>query len=148
MFLPGSGEIRACEKALREKLNMNEDRLALHPLYGDLPFEEQERAIMPSKEQRKIVLATNIAETSLTIEGVQVVIDSGLTRMLRYDPSTGMNRLVTVSVSRASAEQRKGRAGTARTGRLLSPLRQARPAGHAALYPAGDARVRSLPPCS
>ena len=57
------------------------------------------------------MLATNIAETSLTIEGVQVVIDSGLTRMLRYDPATGMNRLVTVSVSRASAEQRKGRAG-------------------------------------
>ena len=111
VFLPGAGEIRACEKALREKLNMNEDRLTLHPLYGDLPFEEQERAIMPSKEQRKIVLATNIAETSLTIEGVHVVIDSGLTRMLRYDPSTGMNRLVTVSVSRASAEQRKGRAG-------------------------------------
>ena len=90
---------------------MNEDRIALHPLYGDLPFEEQERAIVPSRDQRKIVLATNIAETSLTIEGVHVVIDSGLTRMLRYDPATGMNRLVTVPVSRASAEQRKGRAG-------------------------------------
>jgi ATP-dependent helicase HrpB len=111
VFLPGSGEIRACVKELQEALNMNEDRLSLHALYGDLPFEEQERAIMPSKEKRKIVLATNIAETSLTIEGVHVVIDSGLTRVLRYDSSTGMNRLVTVSVSRASAEQRKGRAG-------------------------------------
>jgi ATP-dependent helicase HrpB len=111
VFLPGSGEIRACARELQESLNMKEDRLSLHPLFGDLPFEEQERAILPSKDKRKIVLATNIAETSLTIEGVQVVIDSGLTRMLRYDPSTGMNRLVTAPVSRASAEQRKGRAG-------------------------------------
>jgi ATP-dependent helicase HrpB len=111
VFLPGSGEIRACERQLRESLDMGEDRITLHPLYGDLPFEEQERAILPSKDRRKIVLATNIAETSLTIEGVHIVIDSGLTRMLRYDPATGMNRLVTVPVSKASAEQRKGRAG-------------------------------------
>jgi ATP-dependent helicase HrpB len=111
VFLPGSGEIRSCLKKLQEALNMNDDRISLHALYGDLPFEEQERAIMPSKEKRKVVLATNIAETSLTIEGVHVVIDSGLTRMLRHDASMGMNRLVTVSVSQASAEQRKGRAG-------------------------------------
>ena len=111
VFLPGAGEIRACERELCATLNLIEDRLALHPLYGDLPFEEQERAILPSADHRKIVLATNIAETSLTIEGVQVVIDSGLTRRLQYDPSTGMNRLVTIELSRASAEQRKGRAG-------------------------------------
>ncbi len=111
VFLPGSGEIRACVKELHETVDLDNDRITLHPLYGDLPFDEQERAIMPSKDARKVVLATNIAETSLTIEGVQVVIDSGQTRMLRYDPSTGMNRLVTVPVSRASAEQRKGRAG-------------------------------------
>ena len=111
VFLPGSGEIRACDRQLREALNLDDDRIALHPLYGDLPFEEQERAILPSRDRRKIVLATNIAETSLTIEGVHVVIDSGLTRTLRYDPATGMNRLVTVPVSKASAEQRKGRAG-------------------------------------
>jgi ATP-dependent helicase HrpB len=111
VFLPGSGEIRACVRELHGALDLKEDRIALHALYGNLPFEEQERAIMPSKEKRKIVLATNIAETSLTIEGVHVVVDSGLTRMLRYDPSTGMNRLVTGPVSRASAEQRKGRAG-------------------------------------
>lgn len=110
-FLPGSGEIRSCARELQEGLDLTEERLTLHPLYGDLPFEEQERAIVPSRERRKIVLATNIAETSLTIEGVHVVIDSGLTRSLRYDPSTGMNRLVTMPVSRASAEQRKGRAG-------------------------------------
>ena len=111
VFLPGAGEIRSCAKDLQETLDAREDRIAIHALYGDLPFEEQERAIVPSKERRKIVLATNIAETSLTIEGVHVVIDSGLTRMLRYDPSSGMNRLVTVPVSRASADQRKGRAG-------------------------------------
>jgi ATP-dependent helicase HrpB len=111
VFLPGAGEIRACEQELRASLNLAEERLALHPLYGDLPFEDQERAILPSRDHRKIVLATNIAETSLTIEGVQVVIDSGLTRRLQYDPSTGMNRLVTIELSRASAEQRKGRAG-------------------------------------
>ncbi len=111
VFLPGSGEIRACMKGLRETLDLLEDRLSIHALYGDLPFEEQERAIMPSRDNRKIVLATNIAETSLTIQGVRAVVDSGLTRTLRYDPATGMNRLVTVTLSRASAEQRKGRAG-------------------------------------
>ena len=110
-FLPGAGEIRAAARELQESLDLHESRISLHPLYGDLPFEEQERAILPSKEKRKVVLATNIAETSLTIEGVHVVIDGGLTRELRHDPSTGMNRLVTVPVSRASAEQRKGRAG-------------------------------------
>ncbi len=111
VFLPGSGEIRSASRELQDSLNCEEERLSLHPLFGDLPFEEQERAIMPAKDRRKIVLATNIAETSLTIEGVRVVIDSGLTRMLRFDPSTGMNRLVTGPASRASAEQRKGRAG-------------------------------------
>ncbi len=111
VFLPGAGEIRFCARELQESLDLHEERLSLHPLFGDLPFAEQERAIVPSPDRRKIVLATNIAETSLTIQGVRVVIDSGLTRMLRYDPATGMNRLVTVPVSRASAEQRKGRAG-------------------------------------
>lgn len=110
VFLPGAGEIRACAGMLRAVAESRDAGMAVHPLYGDLPFEEQERAILPS-EKRKIVLATNIAETSLTIDGVRVVIDSGLTRRLRYDPSTGMNRLVTTSVSKASAEQRKGRAG-------------------------------------
>ena len=110
-FLPGSGEIRAVARELHGTPDLDENRVALHALYGDLPFEEQERAIMPSQDQRKVVLATNIAETSLTIEGVHVVVDSGLSRMLRHDPATGMNRLVTVPVSRASAEQRKGRAG-------------------------------------
>ena len=109
VFLPGSGEIRACTEALAAIVGRMPD-ISVHPLYGDLSFDEQERAILPS-EKRKIVLATNIAETSLTIEGVRVVVDSGLTRRLLYEPSSGMNRLITVSVSKASAEQRKGRAG-------------------------------------
>lgn len=110
VFLPGAGEILRAADALNNLPGARRGELAIHPLYGDLPFEEQERAILPSKK-RKVVLATNIAETSLTIEGVQVVIDSGLARRLQYDPRTGMNRLLTVTISRASAEQRKGRAG-------------------------------------
>ncbi|NTV31843.1 MAG: ATP-dependent helicase HrpB [Deltaproteobacteria bacterium] len=110
VFLPGGGEIRACFESLRTALEGKAAGISIHPLYGDLPFEEQERAILPSAK-RKIVLATNIAETSLTIEGVKVVIDSGLTRRLQHDPATGMNRLVTVAASKAAAEQRKGRAG-------------------------------------
>ena len=110
VFLPGSGEIRACAGTLLSDLGGRSDDITIHSLYGNLPFEDQERAILPSLK-RKIVLATNIAETSLTIEGVQVVIDSGLTRRLQFDTASGMNRLITVSVSKASAEQRKGRAG-------------------------------------
>jgi ATP-dependent helicase HrpB len=109
VFLPGAGEIRACSAALQQLTSLRPE-ISVHPLYGDLPFEEQERAIMPS-QKRKIVLATNIAETSLTIEGVTAVIDSGLTRRLQYDPATGMNRLVTITASKASSDQRKGRAG-------------------------------------
>jgi ATP-dependent helicase HrpB len=107
-FLPGSPEIRDCmQLLLRENVAQS---LLICPLYGDLPFHEQELAIKPSGK-RKIVLATNIAETSLTIEGVRAVIDSGLSRMVRHDQSNGMNRLVTVRESKASAEQRRGRAG-------------------------------------
>lgn len=110
-FLPGAGEIRAVRDFLAETLKDKEmGDISLSPLYGDLPFDEQERAILPA-QGRKIVLATNIAETSLTIEGVHVVIDSGLTRRLQYDPATGMNRLATVTVSQAQAVQRQGRAG-------------------------------------
>ena len=111
VFLPGAGEIRAVREAIDEVFTSRAiSDISLFPLYGDLPFEEQERAILPSSG-RKIVLATNIAETSLTIEGVGAVIDSGLTRRLQYDPATGMNRLATVTVSQASARQRQGRAG-------------------------------------
>lgn len=104
-FLPGAGEINRCLTLLGSSLAAD-----LHPLYGDLPFARQERAIVPGP-RRKVVLATNIAETSLTIEGVRVVIDSGLCRQLRFDPATGLNRLVTTRISAASATQRAGRAG-------------------------------------
>ena len=123
-FLPGAGEIRRTASLIQESI-AGRGAVSIHPLYGDLPFAEQEQAILPSPAgRRKIVLATNIAETSLTIEGVRIVLDSGLTRTLRYDPATGMNRLVTVPVSQAAALQRKGRAGRLGPGicyRLYSP---------------------------
>ena len=110
IFLPGAGEIREAAASLQDVITGWNEPISLHTLYGDLPFAEQERAIMPGAE-RKIVLATNIAETSLTIEGVRIVIDSGQVRKAQYDPATGMNRLLTVTTSRASAMQRQGRAG-------------------------------------
>lgn len=107
VFLPGAAEIRRTAALLAGRSG-----LQVHPLYGDLPRAEQDAAIRaPLPGQRKIVLATNIAETSLTIEGVTVVIDAGLERRSRFSPRTGMSRLVTVPISRASAEQRRGRAG-------------------------------------
>jgi ATP-dependent helicase HrpB len=109
VFLPGAGEIRRCQRLLEAERELPRP-LLIRPLYGDLPFAAQEEAIMPAKE-RKVVLATNIAETSLTIEGVHVVIDGGFSRQLKFDPSTGLNRLVTARVSAASAAQRAGRAG-------------------------------------
>ena len=104
-FLPGTGEIRAVE---RELAGLSSALLC--PLYGDLPFEQQQQAIKPGP-QRRVVLATNIAETSLTIEGVRIVVDSGLARRLQLDPATGLERLVTVRAAKASADQRTGRAG-------------------------------------
>jgi ATP-dependent helicase HrpB len=109
VFLPGVNEIRRCQRLLEEDRELPRP-LLIRPLFGDLPFSAQEAAIMPTKE-RKVVLATNIAETSLTIEGVRVVIDGGFSKQLRFDPATGLNRLVTVRVSAASADQRAGRAG-------------------------------------
>ena len=106
VFLPGAGEIRRVASLLG---GVDADVL---PLHGNLPPEQQDRAILPSPPgARKVVLATSIAETSLTIEGVRVVVDSGLSRVPRYSPRTAMTRLATVRVSAASAEQRRGRAG-------------------------------------
>lgn len=109
-FLPGQGEIhRVADRLDAEPVGVGVD---IFPLYGNLPFEEQDRAIAPSPPgKRKVVLATSIAESSLTIEGVRCVIDSGMTRVARFSPAVGMTRLETVRVSRASAEQRAGRAG-------------------------------------
>jgi len=110
VFLPGAAEIRRTVERLADPPLPADIRV--HPLYGDLPPEAQEAAIAPSPAGgRKVVLATSIAETSLTIEGVRVVIDSGLARVPRFSPRSGMARLETVRVSRASADQRRGRAG-------------------------------------
>jgi ATP-dependent helicase HrpB len=111
VFLPGAGEIRRVERRLRDEvaLGANVDVL---PLYGELAPGEQDAALAPVREgRRKVVLATNIAETSLTIDGVRVVVDSGIERRSVFDPVTGMSRLETQRISRASAEQRAGRAG-------------------------------------
>ena len=108
VFLPGVGEIRRVEERLRGL----DPTIDIAPLYGDLSPAEQDCAIAPSPAgRRKVVLATSIAETSLTIEGVRVVIDCGLMRVPRFSPRSGMTRLETVRVSQASADQRRGRAG-------------------------------------
>ena len=110
VFLPGAGEIHKVGALLRAAALPND--ISVHALYGDLPRAAQEIAIQPCKPGlRKIVLATSIAETSLTIEGVRVVVDSGVMRVPRFEPRSGMSRLETVRVSRASADQRCGRAG-------------------------------------
>jgi ATP-dependent helicase HrpB len=108
-FLPGAAEIERTAEQLRRDLS---DTVDVVPLYGALDRGVQDRAIRPApKGRRKVVLATAIAESSLTIEGVRVVIDSGLARVPRFDPATALTRLETVRVSRASADQRRGRAG-------------------------------------
>jgi ATP-dependent helicase HrpB len=115
VFLPGQGEIRRVERLIGERLRLPD--VDLCPLYGALDPAEQDRAIAPSPPgRRKVVLATSIAETSLTIQGVRVVIDCGLARVPRFDPSSGLTRLATVRVSRAAADQRRGRAGRTEPG--------------------------------
>src|SRR5690606_22144620 len=115
VFLPGQGEIRRVHERLAERVR--DPGVILAPLYGALDRAEQDRAIAPAPAgRRKVVLATSIAETSLTIEGVRVVIDSGLSRAPRFDPASGLTRLVTVPVARASADQRRGRAGRTEPG--------------------------------
>ncbi|MBY6189464.1 ATP-dependent helicase HrpB [Microbulbifer agarilyticus] len=119
VFLPGVGEIRQVESSLRESLG-NQPDVVIAPLYGDLKKEQQDAAIAPCPDgERKVVLATNVAETSLTIEGIRVVVDAGLMRESRFDPNTGMNRLVTTQISQASATQRTGRAGRLSEGYCL-----------------------------
>nr|WP_316628311.1 ATP-dependent helicase HrpB [uncultured Brevundimonas sp.] len=109
-FLPGQGEIHRVARLVKERLRLAD--VDVTPLYGGLDRAEQDRAIEPAAPgRRKLVLATSVAETSLTIEGVRVVIDGGLSRVPRFEPSSGLTRLVTVKVSRSSAEQRRGRAG-------------------------------------
>ena len=115
VFLPGQAEIRRTETLLNERIT--DPAVDVVALYGALDAQVQDRAIAPSPPgRRKVVLATSIAETSLTIEGVRVVIDSGLARVPRFEPGTGLTRLETVRVSRAAADQRRGRAGRTEPG--------------------------------
>src|SRR5438045_3512453 len=114
-FLPGGAEIRRAQALLAERIaDPSVDIVALH---GALDPQMQDRAIAPAPPgRRKVVLATSIAETSLTIEGVRIVIDCGLARVPRYEPDVGLTRLETVRVSRAAADQRRGRAGRTQPG--------------------------------
>jgi len=144
-FLPGQGEIRRTADALSSWLLERKIKgVHLRPLFGNLSIEEQQQAIAPltghEANDQKVVLATNIAETSLTIEGVDVVVDSGLAREPEFDPSTGMTGLHTVKISNASSIQRMGRAGRLKAGkcyRLWSAAQQQQ------LTPHGTAEILS-----
>ena len=133
-FLPGTAEIRRCQEQLRDLST----QLDIRPLYGGLPFAEQEAAIIPGK-RRRVVLATNIAETSLTIEGIECVVDSGWERRPRFDAARGMTRLETLRISRASAEQRAGRAGRLGPGRCFRLWSEGT---HGTLLPFSPAEIR------
>ncbi len=114
-FLPGAAEIRRTQTMLAERVHDASTEIV--PLFGALDAAVQDRAISPApKGQRKVVLATSIAETSLTIEGVRIVVDSGLARVPRYEPDIGLTRLETVRASRAAVDQRRGRAGRTEPG--------------------------------
>jgi ATP-dependent helicase HrpB len=124
VFLPGMGEI------VRSKRRLEDDGVYadIHILHGSLPAADQDEAIRPSRGRPKVVLSTDIAETSLTVEGVKTVVDSGLARAPRFDARTGMTRLITIPISKASADQRAGRAGRLGPGlafRLWSKLEHA-----------------------
>lgn len=113
VFLPGAGEINRVADLLRSRLPKD---VALCPLYGAMPFAEQRRALTPDPNKRKLVLATSIAETSLTIPEIRVVIDAGLSRRASFDAGSGMARLITQKVTKAEARQRMGRAGRVASG--------------------------------
>lgn len=116
VFLPGVGEIR--KTAARLERFADEQNLTVMELYGDLPAEQQDAVLVPG-QRRKVILSTNVAETSLTIEGVTAVVDSGLARIQRHDEQTGLDRLELSPISRASADQRAGRAGRTQSGICL-----------------------------
>lgn len=115
-FFPGVGEIRRTKEELRDIASRR--GVELHELYGDLPPEQQD-SVLQRRASRKVVLATNVAQTSVTIDGVTAVVDSGLARVMRFDPSVGLDRLVLERISRASADQRAGRAGRTAPGVCL-----------------------------
>lgn len=112
VFLPGQREISDMQKILSSPPEVESGQLQVLPLHGELPLEQQTLALSPDPQgRRRVVLATNVAESSVTLPGVRVVIDSGLAREPRFDPNSGFSRLETVSISQASADQRAGRAG-------------------------------------
>src|SRR5690606_20745505 len=132
-FLPGQREIARTEALLRDRLPADVD---LMPLHGGLDGAAQDAAIRPALPgRRKVVLATSIAETSVTIDGVTAVVDSGLSRLPKYEPGTGLTRLETVRVSRASADQRAGRAGRTAPGTALRLWRKEQTAALPAFTP-------------
>ena len=136
-FLPGAGEIRRVVETLAQELPAESH--AVLPLYGELAAAAQDAALRPDPQgRRRVIVATNIAETSLTIDGVRIVVDTGLERRQRFDPASGMSRLETLRISRASADQRRGRAGRTAAGvchRLWSE------SAHAALLPQAPAEI-------
>ncbi len=117
VFLPGAGEIRRAQETLAAAPGLG--ALAILPLHGELTLEEQTRAVRPDPARRKIILSTNVAESSITVEGVVAVVDSGLARIASHSPWTGLPTLAIAKVSQASATQRAGRAGRTRPGRAL-----------------------------
>ena len=149
VFLPGEYEIRAAIRAVEAAIpDAEERRLLLLPLYGNLPAREQDRALAEVPPPfRKVIFATPVAETSITVNGVRVIIDSGLVRVPRFSPKTAMNHLETVRISLASAEQRRGRAGRTAPGvcyRLWRPSLGALEAGSARLTPHGE-KIAAFP---
>ena len=139
VFLPGAGDIRRVESALREPGSGLSADVDVRPLYGALPIADQDAALAPSPPgRRRVVLSTDIAETSLTVDGVRVIVDGGWHRTPRYDPRSGLTRLETVGITKASADQRAGRAGRTEPGvayRLWSKLE------HAARRPFPDPEI-------
>tara|TARA_R110002049_G_scaffold23781_5_gene84591 strand:- start:41336 stop:43840 length:2505 start_codon:yes stop_codon:yes gene_type:complete len=140
VFLPGEGEIRRVEALLRPNLPAD---CTLAPLFGALDFKAQQAAIAPVKTGRKVVLATSIAETSLTIEGIRIVVDGGRARRALFDPSSGMARLVTERVTRAEATQRAGRAGRLDAGHAYKLWTRGEE-GALAAYPPAEIEVGDL----
>jgi ATP-dependent helicase HrpB len=141
VFLPGAGDIRRVEAALTDPAAGLPGAVDVRPLYGALPIADQDAALAPSPPgRRRVVLSTDIAETSLTVDGVRVVVDGGWRRTPRYDPRSGLTRLDTVGITKASADQRAGRAGRTEPGvayRLWSKME------HAARRPFPDPEIAS-----
>lgn len=133
VFLPGEGEIRRTESTLKGRLPPG---CIIRPLFGNMRFADQRAALAPQTSGRKIVLATSIAETSLTLPDIRVVVDAGRSRRARFDPNSGMSRLVTERVTKAEAEQRRGRAGRVAPGTCYRLWTRGEEGGFAAFPPA------------